>query len=137
MIDMVFGIVIKSFDELRHSNQKYTNDKLNNCFICHSNRHLLDKMRINFHEHVTNNHNVWNYVEYMISLKLKDIHDLSAINQYVRAKMEKKDISWLPSYRDMNKDNDINLDDKNLLVFHENVNDYKLKSMIDKTLTNI
>ena len=37
----------------------------------------------------------------------------------------------------MNKDNEINLYDKNVLVFHENVNDYKVKSMIDKTLTNI
>ena len=133
MIDMVFGIIIKSFDELRHRNQKYKYDKLNNCFICHCNRKLLDKMRINFNEHVTNNHNIWNYVEYMLSLKLKDLHDLSAINQYVRIKIDKKDISWLPTYKDINKDNDSFLDDKNLVVFHENIINYKIKSNLENT----
>ena len=90
-------------------------------------------MRIDFNEHVTNNHNIWNYVEYMLSLKLKDLHDLSAINQYVRIKIDKKDISWLPTYRDINKDNDICLDDKCLVVFHENIINYKIKSNLENT----
>ena len=129
MIDMVFGIVIKSFDELRHTNQKYHSDELNYCLICHSNRELLEKMRINYNDHIKNSHNIWNYVEYMISLKLRDIHDLNAINQYVRTKMDKKDISWLPTYKDINIENEIDFEEKNLIVFHENIEGYKIKSM--------
>ena len=129
MIDMVFGIVIKSFDELRHSNQKYHTDKLNYCFICHSNRELLEKMRINFNDHTKNQHNIWNYVEYMISLKLKDIHQLNAINQYVRIKMDKKDISWLPTYRDINIENNDNIEEKNLVIYHENIDNYQIKNI--------
>ena len=129
MIDMVFGIVIKSFDELRHTNQKYHSDKLNYCLICHSNRELLEKMRINFNDHIENDHNIWNYVEYMISLKLRDIHDLNAINQYVRTKMDKKDISWLPTYKDINIENENDFEEKNLIVSHENIEGYKIKSM--------
>ena len=33
-------------------------------------------MRINYNEHINIIHNLWNYIEYMISLKMKDIHDL-------------------------------------------------------------
>ena len=122
MIDLVFGIIIKSFDELRHRNQKYISDKKNYCAICHSSRKLLEKMRINYNEHINIIHNLWNYIEYMISLKLKDINDLNAINQYVRTKMERKDITWLPSYKDKLIKNDIynGIDEKNLIVYMEN-----------------
>ena len=131
MIDMVFGIIIKSFDELRHRNQKYKSDKVNYCFICHSNRQLLEKKRINFNEHARINHNVWNYVEYMIKLKLEDTKNLKAINQYIREKMEIKDISWMPSYKDMNKENENDSEDQNLIISHENVDEYKIKSLTE------
>ena len=129
MIDMVFGIVVKSFDELRNRNQKYHSDKTDLCFICHSNRISLERMRINFSDHINNIHNVWNYVEYMISLKLKDIHDLSAINQYVRTKMDRKDITWLPTYKDINKEGDNDFDEKNLEVYYENTDYYRIKNI--------
>ena len=122
MIDLVFGIIIKSFDELRHRNQKYISDKKNYCAICHSSRKLLEKMRINYNEHINIIHNVWNYIEYMISLKLKDINDLNSINQYVRTKIERKDITWLPSFKDKLIKNDIcnEIEENNLIVFMEN-----------------
>ena len=101
MIDMVFGIVVKSFDALRDRTQKF--------------------------HHIKRTHNLWNYVEYMIILKLKDIHELNAINQYVRGKIDRKDITWLPTYKDINKENDNDFEDKNLLVSHENVDNYKIK----------
>ena len=132
MIDLVFGIIINSFDELRHRNQKNKSDKQNYCLICNSNRKLLEKMRINFNDHISNFHNIWNYVEYMISLKIKDIHDLNTISQYVRGKIEKKDITWLPTYKDkvIKKDNNNEIDENNLIVFLENINNYKIKSKI-------
>ena len=129
MIDMVFGIIVKSFDELRYRNQKFHSDKKNHCFICHSHRNTLEKMRKDFNEHIKRTHNVWNYVEYMILLKFKDIHDLNAVNQYVRGKMDRKDTSWFPTYKDIIKENNVDFEDKNLSVYHERVENYKVKSM--------
>ena len=63
MIDLVFGIIIKSFDELRHRNQKYKSDMINYCMVCHCNRKLLEKKRINFNKHIQILHNEWNYIE--------------------------------------------------------------------------
>jgi hypothetical protein len=130
MIDLVFGIIIKSFDVLRHRNQKYYSDKKNYCLICHSSRDSLEKMRINFDDHVKKVHNVWNYVEYMISLKIKDMHDLNAIDQYVRAKMDKNDISWLPKHKDEfnNNRNNNDLEDSKIIVYLENIENYKIKT---------
>jgi len=132
MIDMVFGIIIKSFDVLRHRNQKYHKDKKNYCYICHSNRDSLEKSRLNFEDHINIIHNLWNYVEYMISLKLKDIKDLNDTNKYVREKIDKKDITWLPTYKDINikKDENYNdFDENNLIIYAENFCNYKIKSV--------
>ena len=127
---MVFGIIIKSFDELRHRSQKYQKDRKNYCYICHSNRDSLEKIRINFKEHIKESHYLWNYVEYMISLKMKDIHDLNDVNQYIREKIDKKDITWLPTYKDIIKSDNNNNDfeENNLVVFTENFGNYKIKT---------
>ena len=130
MIDLVFGIIIGSFDELRHRNQKNNNDMENYCLICNSNRLLLEKMRINFDDHINNYHNCWNYIEYMISLKLKDIQDLNASNQYVRAKIERNDISFLPTCKgnEIKLDNVNDFDEKKLVVNFENIENFKVKN---------
>ncbi len=103
MIDMIFGVIVQSFAELRKKKKKYENDKINRCFICHINRSTLEKNRINFLEHKNNTHNLWNYVEYIISLKLNESKELNAINNYTKLKIEHNDISWLPTYKDFNK----------------------------------
>ena len=61
----------------------------------------MEKNRQNFVEHRSKIHYIWNYVDYMITLKFSDVHDLNAINSYAKEKIENKDISWLPTYKDL------------------------------------
>ena len=130
MIDLVFGIIINSFDELRHRNQKYNIDMENYCLICNSNRHLLEKMRINFDKHINKYHNCWDYVEYMISLKLKDTEELNELNQFIREKIERNDISFLPTYKDNPiKFNNLNdFEDNKFIINNENLQSFQVKS---------
>ena len=131
MIDMVFGIIIESFQELGNEEQKHVNDKKNHCFICHVNRGTVEKNRKDFNEHREKIHNLWNYVNYMISLKFADIHDLNAINSYAREKIDIKNISWLPTYKDEgNNDGRNNKGDDNednFKVEDENINKHLVK----------
>ena len=130
MIDLVFGIILNSFDELRHRTQKYKSDMKNYCFICHCTKKELENSKIDFNEHLSITHNIWNYVEYMISLKLTNSYDLNSINQYVKNKLEKKDITWLPTYKDKinNKENINDFNENNLIVYKENISNYKIRS---------
>ena len=67
----------------------------------------------------------------MISLKLKDINSLNYINKYVRDKLDKKDISWLPTYRDIIDKNEVvdtDLKENDMRVLFENFENYKLRS---------
>ena len=135
MIDLVFGIVLRSFDKLQHINYKYYYDKTNHCFICNSKKENLEKIRINFKEHINNTHNPWNYIEYMIKIKLKDESDLNPINNYVLHKMNKKDITFLPTYKNLHIENfqdNNNIEEQNLAILNENFPNYKIKQMSDK-----
>ncbi len=134
MIDMIFGIIIESFVELRHRNQKYQRDKINHCFICHINRNTLEKNRINFEEHKNTTHNIWNYVEYIIGLKLFQNNELNSMNNYAKSKIEQNDISFLPTYKDFNKisENKKNiLPEEKLIIPEEEIQKYKLKNFSD------
>ena len=130
LIDLVFGIIIGEFDALRGQEQKYETDRLYQCFICHVNKNTLEKNRQNFYIHVNKIHNMWNYVSYMIFVKLSNLHDLNSINSYVRNKIDNKDISWLPSYKDLIKSDDENykedeyLDNEDFKIEEENLNNY-------------
>ena len=74
-IDLVFGIIIGAFNTLRDEEQRHSADRKNHCFICHVNKNTLEKNRQNFNEHRTKVHNIWNYVDYMMTLKFSDVHD--------------------------------------------------------------
>ena len=132
-IDLVFGVIIGEFDALRGQEQQHENDRLYHCFICHVNKNTLEKNRQNFYLHVNKEHNLWNYVSYMIFVKLSNVHDLNSINSYAREKIDNKDISWLPSYKDLinsnneNKDDD-SIDNEDFRIEDENiVNHYIVK----------
>jgi hypothetical protein len=96
MLEMVFGIIVETFRELRIDQQKHDADKHDKCFICGIKRDEIEKIKKNFEEHVNVEHNLWNYVNYMIRLKFSDPHDLNAINSYALDLLEGNLISWIP-----------------------------------------
>ena len=129
MIDMVFGIIVNGFNDLRVKQQMHQLDKENNCFICHIDRATVEKNKKDFREHVEKKHNLWNYVDYMIYLKFADIHNLNAINSYAREKIDNKDISWLPTYKDKigSEEGKADDDEDELKVEEENIHKYVVK----------
>jgi len=84
---------------LRDNRQKIINDTVNRCFICNLNRNTLDRHGGGFKSHIDFDHNMWQYVFYMIHLKTKNFTELSGIESYVLAKIVLEDISWIPQQR--------------------------------------
>lgn len=104
MLELVFGIIIETFRELRIEEHKSQFDKINICFICGVSKDDLEKDKKNFYEHCEKDHNVWNYVNYMVRLKFSNPHDLNAINSYTVELMKKKNITWFPIYKSKEKE---------------------------------
>ena len=100
MIDLVFGIILGTFSDMREKERKHDSDKINNCFVCHINRETVEKRKEDFKYHRDKKHNLWNYVHYMIFLKFSEIHELNAMNSFARHNLDLKNICFLPSHED-------------------------------------
>jgi hypothetical protein len=128
MRELVFGIIIETFKDLRIEEQHAEHDKHSICFICGVDKDQLEKDRVDFHLHCKKDHNIWNYINYILRLKFSDPQDLNAINSYTLEQIEKKYTTWIPQY--INKKNfelyeeiseeDLNVDvDKYNEIHHE------------------
>ena len=100
MIDLVFGIILGTFSDMREKERKHDSDKINNCFVCHINRETVEKRKEDFKYHRDKKHYLWNYVNYMIFLKFSEIHELNAMNSFARHNLDLKNICFLPSHED-------------------------------------
>ena len=126
MIDMLFGIIVQTFLNMRNKDQKQKMDEQTSCFICNVNVDAL--IRYHCHSlqtHKTVYHDMWNYVEYIISLKNRDTNFLNYIDTYVKNQIEKKYIGWMPTFNDFIKKYKCKGDDEessDILILEETKN---------------
>ena len=99
MLAIIGNTIIDSFSEYKEKSENDLNYIRNICFICHGNRDEIEKGGETFEEHVNKLHNIWDYVSYMIGLKYVDPQETNAINSFVIEQLEKKRISWFPSFK--------------------------------------
>ena len=121
MINILFGIVIDTFAQLRDQKECIDVDMRNICYICSIDRNTVsttllklifvqfDKYSDGFDRHITRDHNLWQYVFYIVHLQSKDSSDYTGIESYVVERVgllilmissflqyEDGDISWVP-----------------------------------------
>ena len=69
LLNVIFGIIIDTFAELREKSGQQSEDMKNVCFICGLNRQTLDRdTEEGFDAHSMEDHEVWNYVYFLIHL---------------------------------------------------------------------
>ena len=150
LLNIIFGIIIDTFAELRvqknmrgkilsfccnlliffmifNDNLKYKNhflidfDEKNNCFICGTDRSTFEKVGVSFNKHTKKEHNLWNYLFYVIHLKLKEPKDYNGTESYVARKLKSNDISWFPIGRALS----LSLMNENSVEINYNVKEEK------------
>ena len=55
----------------------------NICFICSIDRNTFDKYADGFEKHISRDHNLWQYVFYIVHLQSKDSTEYTGIESYV------------------------------------------------------
>ena len=95
---MMFSIVIEAFSELRNKELEIEKDKNEICFVCGIDKASCEKNGQKFEEHISKEHNLWTYVDYILGLRFVDIQDTNAINSYVMERIQRKELVWLPMY---------------------------------------
>lgn len=99
LLNIIFGIIIDTFGELRDNKNERLDDTYNICFICGVDKQTFDRASDKgdgFEQHIKNDHHMWNYLYYIIFLWEQDKDDDDGLEQYIRRNIEVNDITWFP-----------------------------------------
>lgn len=96
MLNVIFGIIIDTFSELREDKLNTENDIENRCFICALERFAFEKYPGGFEKHIKKEHNMWEYLFFLVHINEKDPNNYTGPESYVRSKLDNKDVSWFP-----------------------------------------
>ena len=95
-MNIIFGIIIDTFAELRDAQNTRDEDLKNVCFICGYERDVFEKQGKSFDKHVTHEHNPVNYINYLIYIRCKAEDEYDGIESYVSEQFNNKKTLWAP-----------------------------------------
>ncbi|GMI25463.1 hypothetical protein TrRE_jg11506 [Triparma retinervis] len=104
LLNVVFGIIIDTFSELRQKKMERLDDTFNRCFVCGHEKVIFDRAYDSpkgFEMHIKEDHNMWNYLFFMIFVWEQDRDDDDGLELFVRLQTDNMDCSWFPMNRAM------------------------------------
>lgn len=99
LLNMINGVIVTTFSQIREESVTKEEDIGNRCFICSLDKLEYEKRKINFNEHVELEHNTENYIKYLVYVKSINPKDLDADQSYVVQCLKNKDIAFFPVFR--------------------------------------
>ena len=90
-LNVVFGVIVDTFTELRDEKYNIEREKRIRCLICGLSSDEFERVGNSFKDHVRNDHNVWNYLYYFMYLHTRDPNDYSSLEQHVAIDIQSAD----------------------------------------------
>ncbi|XP_070173454.1 inositol 1,4,5-trisphosphate-gated calcium channel ITPR3-like [Littorina saxatilis] len=103
-LNIIFGIIVDTFSELRDSKWQIDNDMKNNCFICSRESYDFEKEAAGFESHVKHEHNQWAYLFFFIHLDETRPNDYSALELHVHRLLKSNNQDFFPLNRALSLD---------------------------------
>lgn len=119
IFNMIAGIIIDTFGDLREKLKEKEEDMEQFCFICGIDREKLDKSgegQQGYLTHIKKDHNMWDYIYFKAYLQFKESTEYNGNESYIYDCMERFDLSWFPQNRSLSIldfDNDDDDDEEN------------------------
>ncbi|KAK6195687.1 hypothetical protein SNE40_001061 [Patella caerulea] len=98
-LNIIFGIIVDTFSELRDSKWQIDNDMKSNCFICSRENYDFERQGNGFEHHVKKEHNQWAYLFFFIHLEETRPNDYSALELYVNNLRVRESFEFFPMNR--------------------------------------
>ncbi|EPY81280.1 hypothetical protein CB1_000743160 [Camelus ferus] len=83
VLNLIFGVIIDTFADLRSEKQKKEEILKTTCFICGLERDKFDNKTVSFEEHIKSEHNMWHYLYFLVLVKVKDPTEYTGPESYV------------------------------------------------------
>ncbi|CAB1422671.1 unnamed protein product [Pleuronectes platessa] len=101
VLNLIFGVIIDTFADLRSEKQKKEEILKTTCFICGLERDKFDNKTVTFEEHIKVEHNMWHYLFFIVLVKVKDSTEYTGPESYVAEMMRDHNLDWFPRMRAM------------------------------------
>uniref|UniRef100_A0A803V3P3 Inositol 1,4,5-trisphosphate receptor n=1 Tax=Ficedula albicollis TaxID=59894 RepID=A0A803V3P3_FICAL len=101
VLNLIFGVIIDTFADLRSEKQKKEEILKTTCFICGLERDKFDNKTVSFEEHIKAEHNMWHYLYFIVLVKVKDPTEYTGPESYVAQMIVEKNLDWFPRMRAM------------------------------------
>uniref|UniRef100_A0A1A8CDF3 Inositol 1,4,5-trisphosphate receptor n=1 Tax=Nothobranchius kadleci TaxID=1051664 RepID=A0A1A8CDF3_NOTKA len=101
VLNLIFGVIIDTFADLRSEKQKKEEILKTTCFICGLERDKFDNKTVTFEEHIKVEHNMWHYLFFIVLVKVKDSTEFTGPESYVAEMIRDHNLDWFPRMRAM------------------------------------
>ncbi|XP_076123823.1 inositol 1,4,5-trisphosphate-gated calcium channel ITPR1 isoform X2 [Alosa pseudoharengus] len=101
VLNLIFGVIIDTFADLRSEKQKKEEVLKTTCFICGLERDKFDNKTVTFEEHIKVEHNMWHYLFFIVLVKVKDHTEYTGPESYVAQMIREHNLDWFPRMRAM------------------------------------
>ncbi|XP_064155906.1 inositol 1,4,5-trisphosphate receptor type 3 isoform X1 [Anguilla rostrata] len=101
VLNLIFGVIIDTFADLRSEKQKKEEILKTTCFICGLERDKFDNKTVSFEEHIKVEHNIWNYLQFIVLVREKNKTDYTGPESYVALMIKSKNLDWFPRMQAM------------------------------------
>ncbi|XP_060113469.1 inositol 1,4,5-trisphosphate receptor type 2 [Heteronotia binoei] len=101
VLNLIFGVIIDTFADLRSEKQKKEEILKTTCFICGLERDKFDNKTVSFEEHIKSEHNMWHYLYFIVLVRVKDPTEYTGPESYVAQMIVEKNLDWFPRMRAM------------------------------------
>jgi hypothetical protein len=97
MLNIIFGIIIDTFGELRDKRNAVIDDINSRCFLCGLDRNEIEQHGKGWPYHFQIEHSPYAALAFLIYLTDKPLADCSGVEKYAKLKLAKTNIGFLPN----------------------------------------
>lgn len=109
LLNIVFGIIIDTFGDMRNERNAWKDYVNNTCLICDLSKTDIDSEGEGYYKHINVSHSVEDYVYFMIYVKNKDLNDCDGLEQYVKQMSQAKNYAFMPNQESFHYQDDLDL----------------------------
>lgn len=96
LLNLIFGIIIDAFADMRDARNAIDNDVKGRCFICGLNRFEFETKNKSWFDHVEKEHNAFAYLYFILYVQAKPGNQCTGVEKYVKALILKEDPAFFP-----------------------------------------
>ena len=96
LLNMINGVIVSTFSQIRENSQNKDDDINNYCFICNIERKIFEKKKIDFKKHQDEEHNLEHYIMFFIYVKRINPKDLDADQSFIVQCLNEKQNTCFP-----------------------------------------